>query len=142
MKTNLDHKSILIVLFIGLTIFFGFKWYFSISDNSLYKSNIKELKDENRSLKSKRDSISNENKILVSELDIILSRDSVLSSEILTLKLEIEDYKRKSLTTLIELNSIKGKIRESENRIKNFISSPVIKNEDEIINSLKKQLNL
>jgi chromosome segregation ATPase len=142
MKINLDYKSILIVFFIGFTIFFGFKWYFSIGDNDFYKSQVKELRKENKELQTRRDSLSKENIILSSKLDSIITKDSILSNEIEILSKDIEEYKKRSKISLRELNDIKKKLKESENKIKDFINNPPTKTEDEIIESLKKQLNL
>jgi chromosome segregation ATPase len=141
MKINIDYKSIFILLFLGLTIFFGLKWYLGSNDNDFYKSRVKELRKENKELQIRRDSLSKENTILVSKLDSIVIKDSLLSIQIKVLSGDIEEYKRRSNITLIELSQIKNKLRESENKIKDFINNPPIKTEDEIIESLKRQLN-
>jgi chromosome segregation ATPase len=141
MKINIDYKSIFILLFLGLTILFGLKWYLGSNDNDFYKSRVKELRKENKELQIRRDSLSKENTILVSKLDSIVIKDSLLSIQIKVLSGDIEEYKRRSNITLIELSQIKKKLRESENKIKDFINNPPIKTEDEIIESLKRQLN-
>lgn len=137
---QIDSKSILIILLLVFSLFFGYKWYFSMDDRKEWKDKVEQLNKENKAIVDKRDSLQsslNELKIIY---DDIVVKDSLLQIQISDLEKDIIDSKNKANRTVIELNKIKQELEENKRRIEELINNPIDKSDNELIESLKNKL--
>ena len=47
---KMNGNSILILILLASLLFVGYKWYFTNGDKKLYKSQVKELREDNKHL--------------------------------------------------------------------------------------------
>lgn len=137
---QIDSKSILIILLLVFSLFFGYKWYFSMDDRKEWKDKVEQLNKENKAIVDKRDSLQsslNELKIIY---DDIVVKDSLLQIQISDLEKDIIDSKNKANRTVIELNKIKQEFEENKRKIEELINNPIDKSDNELIDSLKNKL--
>lgn len=138
---NIDSKSILIIIFLGFSLFFGYKWYFSSSDRKDWKQKVEQLDKENSLLKIKRDSLQSSLSDLIFKYDSITHIDSILQVEISELEIDIINSKKSANKTLIELNSIKKELEKNKKKIIELENNPPNKTDNDLIESLKNKLN-
>ena len=140
MNIQIDSKSILIILLLAFSLFFGYKWYFSMSDRKEWKDKVEQLNKENKALIDKRDSLQSSLNDLKIIYDDIVVKDSLLQIQISDLEKDIIDSKNKANRTVKELNKIKQELEENKRRIEELINNPIDKTDNELIESLKNKL--
>lgn len=140
MNIQIDSKSILIILLLSFSLFFGYKWYFSMSDRKEWKDKVEQLNKENKALIDKRDSLQSSLNDLKIIYDDIVVKDSLLQIQISDLEKDIIDSKNKANRTVKELNKIKQELEENKRRIEELINNPIDKTDNELIESLKNKL--
>jgi predicted nucleic acid-binding Zn-ribbon protein len=140
MNIQIDSKSILIILLLAFSLFFGYKWYFSMSDRKEWKNKVEQLNKENKALIDKRDSLQSSLNDLKIIYDDIVVKDSLLQIQISDLEKDIIDSKNKANRTVKELNKIKQELEENKRRIEELINNPIDKTDNELIESLKNKL--
>lgn len=136
---KLDIKSILILILLGFTLIFGYKWYYG-TDNNDYKNKIKELRDSNDLLEKQRDSIRVRLVNLKNDLDILKDKEELLNSEIDNMRIEIEKAKANSNKSKSELDKLKSELKETRKRIDYLKDNPPNRTGDDLIRSLKNNL--
>lgn len=140
MNIQIDSKSILIILLLAFSLFFGYKWYFSMSDRKEWKDKVEQLNKENKALIDKRDSLQSSLNDLKIIYDDIVVKDSLLQIQISDLEKDIIDSKNKANRSVKELNKIKQELEENKRRIEELINNPIDKTDNELIESLKNKL--
>lgn len=140
MNIQIDSKSILIILLLVFSLFFGYKWYFSMSDRKEWKDKVEQLNKENKALIDKRDSLQSSLNDLKIIYDDIVVKDSLLQIQISDLEKDIIDSKNKANRSVKELNKIKQELEENKRRIEELINNPIDKTDNELIESLKNKL--
>lgn len=140
MNIQIDSKSILIILLLGFSLFFGYKWYFSIDDRKEWKNKVEELNQQNKELTDKRDSLQSSLKELKLIYNDIVVRDSILQVEISDLENEIIKSRNKADRSVKALNAIKKELEIKKKKIEELISNPVDKSDVELLESLKNKL--
>lgn len=140
MNIQIDSKSILIILLLAFSLFFGYKWYFSMGDRNEWKDKVDQLNKENKALMDKRDSLQSSLNDLKIIYDDIVVKDSLLQIQISDLEKDIIDSKNKANRTVKELNKIKQELEENKRRIEELINNPIDKTDNELIESLKNKL--
>lgn len=137
-KVKIDFKIILIIILLITTTIFGYKWFFQSDDLIEYK--LKQLKDENEQLQKNIDSLTlNIEKYNNEYIEFTKKRDS-LNKVIKESEIEIEKAKSKAEKSLKELNKIRKDFSEIQNKIKELEKSPMKREDDDLINSIKNNL--
>lgn len=136
---KLDIKSILILILLVFSLFFGYKWYYGTDYND-YKNKIKELRGSNNLLKSQRDSIRVILVNLKNDLDLLKDKEDLLNSEIDSMRIEIENAKTNSNKSKSELDKLKSELKETRKRIDYLKDNPPNRTGDDLIQSLKNNL--
>jgi chromosome segregation ATPase len=136
---KIDVKSILIIVFLTISLFFGYKWYFD-TDNSNYKNQIKELRIQNRFLEKQRDSINVKINLLETELLKLTESEKTLLIKIGSLSAEIESAKKNANKSKTELEKLRTELANTREKIKHFKNNPPNRTGDNLLNSLKNKL--
>jgi chromosome segregation ATPase len=133
---KLDIKSILILILLFGCLIFGYMWYFN-TDNTDYKKELKELREDNKMLQEQRDSINHELKILESDFLILKTNESFYLDKIDKLEIEIEKAKNNANKSKAELDKIRKELAEVRKKIQEFKNNPPVLTDDDLLNSLK-----
>lgn len=138
---NIDSKSIIIIFLVIVSLFMGYKWYFSSNiDRYEWKSKVKKLNKENQILKKKSDSVSELIIILEKDYQDILRMDTILKNQISSLENDIKVFKEKAKNSNDELIKLRKDFTENKKKIQKLENNPVIKTNDELIESLKNNI--
>jgi peptidoglycan hydrolase CwlO-like protein len=132
---KLDIKSILILVLLGFSLFFGYSWYFR-SDIG-YKEKLKQLEIRNKVIEHQKDSIK---EILVKkEIEFIKLKksESILELEIESLKIDILNAKRNANKSKAELDKIMKSLAETRRKIEDLKKNPPNRTGNDLINSIK-----
>ncbi len=132
---KLDIKSILILVFLGISIFFGLKWFWSGNDAS--KERVKQLEQQFKELESQKKAVDLEIESWRSKSDSLKTLDLKLQKEIarqemLTKKAEQEAQKSKS-----NLDKMRQDLADTKNKIEQIKSNPPNRTGDDLLESLK-----
>lgn len=137
-KFEIDLKTILIIILLITTTIFGYKWFFQTEDLIKYK--VKEYEEENKRLQKDIDSLTiNIEKYNKEYTEFIKSKDS-LDKLIKESEIEIEKAKSNAEKSLQELNKVREEFLEIQNKIKKLEKSPIKREGDDLINSIKNNL--
>lgn len=137
-KFEIDLKTILIIILLITTTIFGYKWFFQTEDLIKYK--VKEYEEENKRLQKDIDSLTiNIEKYNKEYTEFIKSKDS-LDKLIKESEIEIEKAKSNAEKSLQELNKLREEFLEIQNKIKKLEKSPIKREGDDLINSIKNNL--
>jgi hypothetical protein len=132
---KLDIKSILILVLLGFSLFFGYSWYFR--GDSGYKERLKQLEIRNKIIEHQKDSIS---EVLVKkEMDFIKLKESesILESEIASLEMDILNARRNANKSKFELDKIMKSLAETRRKIEELKKNPPNRTGNDLINSIK-----
>lgn len=134
MKLNLQN-SILLIILSSLIMFLGYEYIFK--KDSSYEYQIKELKEENDSLKLEKDKNQKEIQSLENNYQHTKQRAYKLKNEIEVLSKEIERKKGESNSNKNELDSIKLEIDRRRRVIDSLLITPNQLDGNSLIKSLK-----
>lgn len=132
---KLDIKSILILILLGLTLLFGFKWFWSGDKAS--KERVKQLEAQFKELEAQKKAV---------DLEIITWRAKSDSLRQLDIKLQSEITKQELLTKKAELEANKSKanldkmrqdLAETQHKIEEIKNNPPNRTGDALLESLK-----
>lgn len=132
---KLDIKSILILILLGFTLLFGFKWFFSGDKAS--KERVKQLEQQFKELEAQKK---------VVDLEIITWRAKSDSLKQLDVKLQAEIAKQESLTKKAEaeanrskanLDKMRHDLAETQRKIEEIKNHPPNRTGDALLESLK-----
>ena len=132
---KLDIKSILILILLGFTLLFGFKWFFSGDKAS--KERVKQLEQQFKELEAQKK---------VVDLEIITWRAKSDSLKQLDVKLQAEIAKQESLTKKAEaeanrskanLDKMRHDLAETQRKIEEIKNHPPNRTGDDLLESLK-----
>jgi uncharacterized coiled-coil DUF342 family protein len=136
---KLDIKSMLILILLGFTLLFGYKWYFD-TNNSEYKKELKELRNQNKVLQKERDSINYNLRVLELDLLKLTETEKQLTLKIDSLNIEIISAKINANKNKEEFNKLKKELADTKKRIEYLKNNPPNRTDDVLINSLKNKL--
>lgn len=136
---KLDLKSILIIVLLGLTLLFGYRWYFD-TDNSNYKNQLKDLKNQNEILKKQRDSVDIKINLLESDLLKLIENEKSLLVKIGLMTAEIDSAKKNAAKSKLELERLKTELYNTKKKIEHLKKNPPNRTGDDLLNSLKTKL--
>ena len=132
---KLDIKSILILILLGFTLLFGFKWFFSGDKAS--KERVKQLEQQFKELEAQKK---------VVDLEIITWRAKSDSLKQLDVKLQAEIAKQELLTKKAEaeanrskanLDKMRHDLAETQRKIEEIKNHPPNRTGDALLESLK-----
>ncbi len=130
-----DIKSILILVLLGFSLVFFYKWYFSGLDG--YKKEIKRLHSENKILQNKRDSVS----LIIKGLEIdfvkLQKQDSLLKIKIQNSENDVRLAKDKANKSKSELDNLRKDLDNTKKQIEELQKNPLNRTGDDLLNSLK-----
>jgi chromosome segregation ATPase len=132
---RLDTKSIFLITFFFLALFFCFKWY--NSEESNYKKELERLHSENELLQKTRDSLSESRMILEGELLDITRNSLVMKEKIKLLEQEVQSNKKNAEKSKQELNRLRKSIDENRKKLQHVKDNPPNRTGDDLLNSLK-----
>jgi chromosome segregation ATPase len=133
---KIDTKSILILFLLVCSLIFGYMWYFK-SNNTEYKKQLRELRDENQKLQKGRDSIDLKLKRLENDFIVLKSEESVLIDKIKNLEIEIDENKLRANKSKSELDKLRRELNSIRNKIKDMKDNPIDLTGDDLLRSLK-----
>lgn len=134
MNTKLDIKSWLILVLLGFTLIFGYKWYFSSPDN---KDEIKALLEQNKVIQKERDSLKIARHILESDFNNLRMNDSLKASEIARLDKTLSIMQEEVNRSRKDFDKIRKELEETRKKIEEFKKNPPNRTGDDLINSIK-----
>lgn len=132
---KLDIRSILILILLGLTLLFGFKWF--LSGDKASKERVKQLEQQFKELEAQKKAV---------DLEINDWRCKSDSLRQLDIKLQAEVAKQESLTKKAELEATKSKanldkmrreLAETQRKIEEIKNNPPNRTGDALLESLK-----
>ena len=132
---KLDIKSILILVFLGISIFFGLKWFWS--GDSASKERVKQLEKEYKLLEDQKKAVHLEivswraKSDSLKKLDLKLQAD-IAKQELLTKKAESDAQKSKA-----NLDKIRHDLVETQHKIDEIKNHPPNRTGDALLESLK-----
>lgn len=132
---KLDIKSILILVLLGFSLFFGYSWYFR--GDSGYKERLKQLEIRNKVIEHQKDSIK---EVLVQkEIEFIKLKksESILESEIASLEMDILNARRNANKSKAELDKIMKSLAETRRKIEDLKKNPPNRTGNDLLNSIK-----
>jgi uncharacterized protein (DUF3084 family) len=140
MSIQFDSKSILIIFFLFLSLFFGYKWYFTSGDKKEYRNKVDQLVTDNKKIIEVRDSLKISFLDLQKKYNLIVETDSLLSQEVIDLRRKVIFSKNKADATMKELERLKSNLEIVNNKIKELENNIIEKTDEQLIESLKNKI--
>lgn len=140
MSIQFDSKSILIIFFLGLSLFFGYKWYFTTGNKKEYKEKVEKLQMDNKKIREVRDSLQTAFFDMQKQYQVIVEKDSLLRKEVIHLRQETIDLKNRAERTVNELKRLRIDLERVNKKIRELENNPPNKTDHELIESLKNKL--
>lgn len=135
MKINLDIKTILILVLLIISLFFGYKWYFS--GNNSQKDEINKLEANLVELQNKLKLADNEILNWENKYNILHTYDIKLESQYAELKKQTEKAEIDAEKAKADLNVIKKEIEITKNKINELKKNQANRNCEDLIISIK-----
>lgn len=137
MKIQLDIKSILILVFLGISILFFSMWFLK---GTGYKKEFKKLELEYQKLQKTRDSLETINIKLKSDFKKIQNKIDERNTEIRKIESELNKVKKELISANTELQKNKKDLDETKKKIEKLKKDPIKREDDLLIKSLKEKL--
>jgi len=130
-----DIKTILIIVLLGATLFFGYMWFFK-GDNG-YKEKIKQLEAEKKELVKERENLDNDVRSILAEFNSLKEKEKKLLADVAKLDAEIAKSKANAAKSKAELDKMKKDLKDTQDKIAYLKDHPVNRTGDDLLNSLK-----
>jgi cell division protein FtsB len=132
---KLDIKSILILVLLGFTLIFGYKWYFSGDDTSEEKLNqLQEQYDEIEKEKQESNKRLNDNSIII---DSLMVADSLNTERIALLEFNVREAEDKAEESAGKLSEMQKQLAATRKKIEELKKNPPNRTGDDLLNSIK-----
>jgi len=132
---KLDIKSILILVLLGFTLIFGYKWYFSGDDTSEEKLNqLQEQYDEIEKEKQESNKRLNDNSIII---DSLMVADSLNTERIALLDFNVREAEDKAEESAGKLSEMQKQLAATRKKIEELKKNPPNRTGDDLLNSIK-----
>lgn len=134
MKT-LDIKSILVLFFLVISLFFGYKWLYG--GNSESRKRVKELEKEFNELEKQKEE--NAKSILVwkNRFDSLQTEGNRLHEELKLLEKTTQEAEAAAEKSKSSLEKLRKELAETRKKIDKIKKDPPVKGEDALLQSLK-----
>ncbi len=136
---KLDVKSILILVLLAVSLFFGYKWFFG--GNSEYKEKVKQLEKEFQELENQKKKVDLEISSWRAKFDSLSVEDNRLKQENIRLESQTRKAELEANKSKANLDRIKGDMKETQNKIEDFKKNPPNRTGDALLESLKNKTN-
>lgn len=130
-----DIKTIIILVLLGFSLLFGYKWFFS-ADPSL-KKRLKEIEAEYNALEEKKKESDKKIKQLEQEYVELEKKDKQLQQQVIKLESEIKVAEQTAANSKSNLDKMKKDLAETKHKIEEFKKNPPNRTGDDLLNSLK-----
>ena len=132
---KLDFKSILILILLGATLIFGYKWYFG--GNSEYKEKLKALQEQYDEIEKQKSESDKRLIIINNEKDSLSIQDSLSKKRILELEDGVMLAQRESDKSKEMFNKLKAELAITKKKIEDLKNNPPNRTGDELLESIK-----
>jgi len=137
MKIQLDFKSILILVFLGISILFFSMWFLK---GTGYKKEFKKLELEFQKLQKTRDSLEAVNIKLKIDFEKIQQKIDERNLEIKKVEYELVKVKKDLKSSNNQLQKNKKDLDETRKKLEKLKKDPIKREGEDLINSLKEKL--
>lgn len=137
---NIDKlKNIVLLIFVGATLFFGLKWYWG--GNDVTKEQLKNLQKEYNILEGQKKDVDKEISTLKDKFKLKEEEDIKQALEVEKAKQAVKDAIAKADKSKQELDKLKTNLDNIKKNIEDFKKNPPKLSDDELLESLRKKLN-
>ncbi len=132
---KLDFKSILILILLGFSLFFGYNWYFKGDDVSKEKLNqLQERYDEIEKEKKESNKRLEDNAFVIDSLMLV---DSLNSKKIALLESNVKKAEDKANESAGKLSAVQKELIATRKKIEELKENPPNRTGDDLLNSIK-----
>lgn len=132
---KLDIKSILILILLGFTLIFGYKWYFSGDGEIEEKLNqLQEQYDAIELEKQKSNKRLEDNALVI---DSLMLADSLNNEKIALLEFNVREAEDEANESAGKLSKMKKELADTRRKIKELKENPPNRTGDDLLNSIK-----
>lgn len=136
MKLNLDLKSIIILVLLGVSIVFFGMWFFRGSD----KDKVRDMENQIKLIQNQRDSLKNVNNILAIDFLKIQKEINDRDSLIKMIEIKLSDAEKRLNSANSKLSDTEKRLKRSKKMVEELEKTPIKRDGDDLINSLKEKL--
>lgn len=136
-KPVFDIKTILIIIFLAGSLFFGYQWYFQGNDGS--KERVKELEKKFEQLEEQKKVVDLEITKWQKEFEALEIKDKQKAKELIKLSQNTRDAEAKANKSKAELDKLRLHILEIQKKIEEFKKHPSNRQGDALLESIKNQ---
>lgn len=136
MKLNLDLKSIIILVLLGVSIVFFGMWFFRGSD----KDKVRDMENQIKLIQNQRDSLKNVNNILAIDFLKIQKEINDRDSLIKMIEIKLSDAEKRLNSANSKLSDTEKRLKRSKKMVEELEKNPIKRDGDDLINSLKEKL--
>jgi chromosome segregation ATPase len=136
-KPVFDIKTILIIIFLAGSLFFGYQWYFQGNDGS--KERVKELEKKFEQLEEEKKVVDLEITKWQKEFEALKIKDEQKAKELIKLSQNTRDAEAKANKSKAELDKLRLHILEIQKKIEEFKKHPSNRQGDALLESIKNQ---
>lgn len=132
---KLDFKSILILIFLGFSLFFGYNWYFKGDDGIKEQLNqLQERYDEIEKEKKESNKRLEDNAFVIDSLMLV---DSLNNEKIALLEFNVREAEDKANESAGKLSKVQKELLATRQKIKELKENPPNRTGEDLLNSIK-----
>lgn len=132
---KLDVKSILVIALLGLTLIFGYKWFFNKDAGSTERLN--QLEKEYKELEARKLELDKKIEVFKTKYDSLELVDNKLKNKLLKSESETRKAEIESRKSLVELEKSKREMNNLYKKIEQYKDSPANRIDDDLLESIK-----
>jgi len=132
---KLDIKSILILILLGFTLIFGYKWYFSGDDG--IKEELKQLQEQYDQIEKEKQESTKRLDANAIVIDSLLNIDSLNTEKIALLEFNVREAEDKANESAGKLSAVQKELAATRKKIKELKENPANRTGDDLLNSIK-----
>ena len=136
-KPVFDIKTILIIIFLAGSLFFGYQWYFQGNDGS--KERVKELEKKFEQLEEQKKVVDLEITKWQKEFDSLKIKDEEKAKQLIKLSQDTRNAEAKANKSKAELDKLRTHLLEIQKKIEEFKKHPSNRQGDALLESIKNQ---
>lgn len=136
-KPVFDIKTILIIIFLAGSLFFGYQWYFQGNDGS--KERVKELEKKFQQLEEQKKVVDLEITKWQKEFEALKIKDEQKAKQLIKLSQDTRNAEAKANKSKAELDKLRLHILEIQKKIEEFKKHPSNRQGDALLESIKNE---
>ncbi len=136
-KPVFDIKTILIIIFLVGSLFFGYQWYFQGNDGS--KERVKELEKKFQQLEEQKKVVDIEITKWQKEFDSLKIKDEEKAKQLIKLSQDTRNAEAKANKSKAELDKLRLHLLEIQKKIEEFKKHPSNRQGDALLESIKNE---